>query len=114
MSLPWYELRYELVVSPHPPYSPDMPVSRSHFFSKLKIFIGGRRFSLNEELIVGVEYFAGLGNLIFKMGSRHSNIAGPSALVNRETTLKNKNSFNEVSFFNPYLTLRNFQNTLVK
>ena len=35
-------------------------------------------------------------NLILKMGSRHWNIAGPNALVYRETKLKNKNRFTEV------------------
>lgn len=38
-------------------------------------------------------------NLIFEMGSRHCNIAGPNALVYRGTMLKNKSSFTEIKHF---------------
>ena len=62
-----HELKYELL--PHPPYSPDMAPSDFHLFPKLKIFLGGRRFSSNEELIAGVEeYFAGLEESDFRDG----------------------------------------------
>ena len=46
------ELGYELL--PHLPYLPDMAPSDFHLFRKLKIFLGGWKFSSNEELIVGV------------------------------------------------------------
>ena len=35
--------RYELL-----PYSPDLALSDFHFFLKLNIFLGGRRFSTTE------------------------------------------------------------------
>ena len=38
---------------------------------------------------------------IFEMGSRHWNVAGPNALVHRETMMKNKNSPTEVRHFFP-------------
>jgi histone-lysine N-methyltransferase SETMAR len=34
----------------HPPYSPDLAPSDYHFFTKLKEFLGGKRFSNNQEV----------------------------------------------------------------
>ena len=87
-------LRYELLL--HSPYSPDLAPLHFYLFPKLKIFLGGWRFSTMEELTVKVEgYFAAEGISFFGMGSRH----GPNAFVYRETMLKNKNSSTEVRHF---------------
>jgi hypothetical protein len=59
--LPWQKLMnwYELLL--HPLYSPDLASSDFHLFPKLKILLGGQRFSTMEELTVVEEgYFAGL------------------------------------------------------
>ena len=62
--------------------------------TKLKIFLGGQRFSTTEELTAEVEgYFAGLEK------SRHWNITGPNALFYRETVLKNENISTKVRHF---------------
>jgi histone-lysine N-methyltransferase SETMAR len=43
----------------HPPYSPDLAPSDFSLFPKLKLFLAGQRFSLNQEAIAAVEgYFA--------------------------------------------------------
>jgi histone-lysine N-methyltransferase SETMAR len=34
----------------HPPYSHDLAPSDYHFFTKLKEFLGGKRFSNNQEV----------------------------------------------------------------
>jgi histone-lysine N-methyltransferase SETMAR len=44
-----HELRYELL--PHPPYSPDLAPSDFFLFPNLKKWLGGKRFTSNEELI---------------------------------------------------------------
>ncbi|KAL6255552.1 hypothetical protein P5V15_013895 [Pogonomyrmex californicus] len=52
-----HELHFELV--DHPPYSPDLIPSDFFLFPKLKISLGGQRFSSNEEVIAYVNaYFA--------------------------------------------------------
>ena len=62
-----YDLKYELLE--HPPYSPDLAPSDYHLFPKLKIFLGGQRFSSNEEAIAAVdEYFSELPQSHFKDG----------------------------------------------
>ncbi|XP_066994420.2 histone-lysine N-methyltransferase SETMAR [Anabrus simplex] len=62
-----HELGYELL--PHPPYSPDLAPSDFHLFPKLKIFLGGQRFSTREELTVKLErYFTGLEESHFRDG----------------------------------------------
>ena len=59
-----HELRYELL-----PYSPDLTPSDFNLFPKLKIFLGGPRFSSKEELTAEVEgYFAGLEQCHFRVG----------------------------------------------
>jgi len=50
---------YELLE--HPPYSPDFAPSAFCLFPKLKLFLAGQRFSLNQEAIAAIEgYFADL------------------------------------------------------
>ena len=66
-----HKLGYELL--PRLPYSPDMASSDFHLFRKLKIFLGGWRFSSNEELLAGIEeYFAGLDEFNFQDGIKAS------------------------------------------
>lgn len=61
------ELKYDLL--PHPPYSPDLAPSDFHLFPKLKVFLGGQRFSSNEEVKTAVEaYFADLEETTFRDG----------------------------------------------
>jgi len=51
------QLGYELI--PHPPYSPDLAPYDFFLFPNLKTWLGGKKFSSNEEVIVAVnEYFA--------------------------------------------------------
>ena len=51
------ELRYELL--PHPPYSPDLAPCDFFLFPNLKKWLGGRRFTSNEEVIAETNaYFA--------------------------------------------------------
>ena len=92
------ELRYELLS--RPPYS-HLPQSDFHLFPKLKIFLSGWRFSTTEELKPVVErgILQAWRNLIFEIGSRHWNIAGPNVIVFREAMLKNKNSSTDVRHF---------------
>jgi histone-lysine N-methyltransferase SETMAR len=53
------DLHYELLE--HPPYSPDLASCDFCLFPKLKLFLAGQRFSLNQEAIAAVEgYFADL------------------------------------------------------
>jgi hypothetical protein len=53
------DLHYELLE--HPPYSPDFAPSDFYRLPKLKLFLAGQRFSLNQETIAVVEvYFADL------------------------------------------------------
>ena len=50
---------YKRQLLDHPPYSPDLAPSDSFLFSKLKVALGGQRFSTNEEVINFVNnYFA--------------------------------------------------------
>jgi hypothetical protein len=51
------DLHYELLE--HPPSSADLAPSDFYLFPKLKPFLAGQRFSLNQEAIAAVEgYFA--------------------------------------------------------
>lgn len=51
------ELRYELL--PHPPYSPDLAPCDYFLFPNMKKWLGGKRFSSNEEIIDATNaYFA--------------------------------------------------------
>jgi histone-lysine N-methyltransferase SETMAR len=53
------DLGYELLE--HPPYFSDLAPSDFCLFPKLKLFLGGQRFSSNQEAIAAVEgYFADL------------------------------------------------------
>jgi len=38
----------------HPPYSPGLPPSDYHLFTKMKVWLAPRRFHTNEELMDGV------------------------------------------------------------
>lgn len=61
------ELKYELLQ--HPPYSPDLAPSDFHLFPKLKIFLGGKRFSTEEEVHEAVnQYFGSLDENHFREG----------------------------------------------
>lgn len=52
-----HELRFELL--DHPPYSPDLAPSDFFLFPRLKVELGGQKFSSNEEAITFVNnYFA--------------------------------------------------------
>jgi histone-lysine N-methyltransferase SETMAR len=52
-------LHYEVLE--HPPYSPDLAPSDFCLFPKLKLFLTGQRFSLNQGVIAAVEgYFENL------------------------------------------------------
>ena len=44
-----FDLRYEIL--PHPPYSPDLAPSDYFLFLNMKIWLVGKRFSSNEEVI---------------------------------------------------------------
>jgi hypothetical protein len=53
------DLHYELLE--YPPYSPDFAPSDFYLFPKLKLFLAGQCFSLNQEGIAALEgYFADL------------------------------------------------------
>jgi hypothetical protein len=53
------DLHYKLLENP--PYSPDLAPFDIYPFPKLKVFLTGQRFSLNQEAIAAVEkYFADL------------------------------------------------------
>lgn len=61
------ELRYELL--PHPPYSPDLAPSDFFLFPNLKKWLGGKRFTSNEEVISETEaYFAEFDESYFLSG----------------------------------------------
>lgn len=61
------ELRYELL--PHPPYSPDLAPCDFHLFPNLKKWLGGQRFSSNNEVIAAVDgYFEGLDKTFYQNG----------------------------------------------
>jgi hypothetical protein len=47
------DLHYKLLE--HPPYSPDLAPSDFFLFPKLKLFLAGQRFSLNQEVIAAEE-----------------------------------------------------------
>ena len=49
------DLRYELV--DHPPYSPDLAPCDFFLFPKLKVHLGGEKFSTDDEVKVAVEAF---------------------------------------------------------
>jgi len=50
------DLHYELLE--HPPYSPDLASSDFSLFPILKLFLAGRRFSSNQEVIAAVDGYS--------------------------------------------------------
>ena len=59
-----HELGFELI--PHPPYSPDLIQCDFFLFPNLNPWLGGKRFSSNEEVIGAVNgYFADLEKSYF-------------------------------------------------
>lgn len=62
-----HELRYELLS--HPPYSPDLAPCDYFLFPNLKKWLGGKRFSSNEKIILETNaYFEGLPKSYFTEG----------------------------------------------
>ena len=62
-----YELGFKLLL--HLPFSPDLAPSELYSFSNLKIWLGGKRFSSNKEVIASVdEYFKGFETSYFSEG----------------------------------------------
>ena len=62
-----FDLRYEIL--PHPPYSPGLAPSEYFTFHNMKTWLGGKRFSSNEEIIaVRNEYFEGFDKNYFLKG----------------------------------------------
>ena len=60
-------LRYEIL--PHPPYSPDLAPSDYFLFPNMKTWLGGKRFSSNEEIIAATnENFEGFDENNFLEG----------------------------------------------
>ncbi|KAL0901883.1 hypothetical protein ABMA27_007038 [Loxostege sticticalis] len=58
------ELRYQLL--PHPPYSPDLAPCDFFLFPNMKKWLGGKRFSFNEEVEAETEaYFSGFDKAYF-------------------------------------------------
>ena len=61
------ELRYELLS--HPPYSPDLAPCDFYLFPNMKKWLGGKRFTTNEEVIAETEaYFAEFDKSYFLNG----------------------------------------------
>ncbi|KAG5330265.1 MOS1T transposase, partial [Acromyrmex heyeri] len=61
------QLRYELL--PHPPYSPDLAPCDFFLFPNLKKWLGGKKFTSNEEIIAETEaYFAEFDKSYFSEG----------------------------------------------
>ena len=59
-----FDSRYEIL--PHPPYPPDLAPSDYCLFPNMKICLGGKRFSSNEEIIAATnEYFEGFDKNYF-------------------------------------------------
>jgi hypothetical protein len=53
----------------HPPYSPDLPPSGYHLFTKMKVWLATPRFHTNEELVDGVNnWLHNLAALFFDEG----------------------------------------------
>lgn len=62
-----HELRYELL--PHAPYSPDMAPCDYHLFPNLKKWLGGKKFSNDDEVKLAVNgYFEDLDQSTYKTG----------------------------------------------
>ena len=62
-----HELKFELL--PHAPYSPDLAPSDYFLFPNLKKWLGGKRFTNNEEVESAVNgYFEKLDGSYYKQG----------------------------------------------
>ena len=62
-----FDLRYEIL--PHPPYSLDLAPSDYFLFPDMETWLGGKRFSSNEEVIAATnEYFEGIDKNYFLQG----------------------------------------------
>jgi histone-lysine N-methyltransferase SETMAR len=56
-------------VFPHPPYSPDLAASDFHLFPHLHRWLGGRRFSSDDEVKTAVHgYFENLDGTFYYTG----------------------------------------------
>lgn len=64
------ELKFEIL--PHPPYSPDLAPSDFFLFPNLKKWLGGRRFTSNEDVIEQTNaYFDAFSKLYFLEGLKN-------------------------------------------
>ena len=64
-----FDLLYEIL--PHPPYSPELSPSDYFLFPNMKTWLGGKRFSLNIEIIAATnEYFEGFDKNYFLEGMK--------------------------------------------
>ena len=61
-----FDLRYEIL--PHQPYSPGLTLSNYFLFSNMKTWLGGKRFSSNEEIAATNEYCEGFDKNYFLEG----------------------------------------------
>ena len=62
-----HELGFKFL--PHPPYSPDLVPSDLFLFPILKVWLGGKRFSPDEEVVAIVdEYLKGFGTFYLSEG----------------------------------------------
>jgi hypothetical protein len=90
-----HELRYELL-----PYSPDLTPSEFNLFSRLKIFLGGPRFSITEKLTAKVEgYFEGLEECHFRDGIKALEHRWTKCISLQGDYVENKNTSTEVRHF---------------
>ena len=94
-----HELRYELLS-----YSPDLAPSNFHLFSKLKIFLSGRRFSTRTE-----RYFAGLEESHFWDGIEALEHRWTKCVSLGRLCLKKKNQFHrgKTLLFSTYREISN-------
>jgi len=97
------DLHYELLE--HPPFSPDLAPSDFCLFRKLKLFLTGQRFSLNQEAIAAVEgYFTdlmiiNLNTVVFINLNKCGIYKLKYSIILREIMLKNKNNFEIINSF---------------
>ena len=72
-----HELGFELI--PHPPYSPDLAPCYFFLFPNLKIWLGGKKLSSNEDVIAAVNaYFAAFDKSYFSDGMKKLETRWPS------------------------------------
>ena len=64
-----YKLGFELI--PHPPYSPGLVPCDFFLFPNLKIWLGGKKLSSNEDVIAAINaYFAAFDKKYFSDGMK--------------------------------------------